>query len=54
MLYREEHIKLDYSKVDAPNLDHDALLKVFVANTDNEMPSYTPNRPTVIICPGGG
>lgn len=53
MLYREEHIKLDYSKVDAPNHDHDALLKVFVANTDNEMPSYTPNRPTVIICPGG-
>ena len=53
MLYREEHIKLDYSKVEAPNLDHEALLKIFVANTDNEMPSYTQKRPTVIICPGG-
>lgn len=53
MIFREEHIKLDYSKVDAPDLGHDALLKVFVANNDNEMPGYNPARPTVLIFPGG-
>ncbi len=55
MIYREEKITLDYSKVDAPNLLHTALLKVFVANDNNEMKdNYIPKRPTVIICPGGG
>ncbi len=54
MIYREEIIKLDYSKVDAPNLGHEALLKVFIANTDKEMKDkYLPKRPTVIVCPGG-
>ena len=54
MIYREEKIKLDYSKVDAPNLGHEAVLKIFAANTDHEMPKYMPNRPTVLILPGGG
>ncbi len=55
MIYREEKIVLDYSKVDAPNLCHDALFKIFIANTDREMKDkYLPKRPTVIICPGGG
>ncbi len=55
MIYREEKINLDYSKVDAPNLGHEALFKVFVANSDKEMKDkYLPKRPTVIVCPGGG
>ena len=54
MIYREEIIKLDYSKVDAPNLGHEAVLKVFAANTDKEMPGYISNRPTVLVLPGGG
>ena len=55
MIYREEKIALDYSKVTAPNLGHTALLKVFIANDSNEMKdNYIPVRPTVIICPGGG
>lgn len=55
MIYREETIKLDYSRVDAPNHNHEALFKIFIANTDKEMKDkYLPKRPTVIICPGGG
>lgn len=55
MIYREEKIVLDYSKVDAPNHGHEALFKIFIANTDKEMKEkYLPKRPTVIICPGGG
>ena len=53
MKYLEEIIKLDYSKVDAPDLGHEAKFKIFVANNDNEMPSYNPARPTVVIFPGG-
>lgn len=54
MIYLEEKFKLDYSKVDAPDLDHEAFLKVFIPNTENEVSRFSQKRPTVLVLPGGG
>ena len=54
MIYEVKDIKLDYSKVTAPRIDYMPKLKVFIPNDSEEAAKYTPNRPTVLILPGGG
>lgn len=55
MIYFEEKIKLDYSKVDAPCLDHEAVLRVFIPNDKGDVAErYLPKRPTILVLPGGG
>lgn len=53
MLFYKEIIKLDYSKIDAPDEGHVTELFVFIPNDKPEIAQYTPKRPTVIILPGG-
>ena len=54
MIYLEEKIEIDYSKISAPDTGHVATLKVFIPNTEDEISKFTPKRPTVLILPGGG
>ena len=54
MLYIEEIIKLDFSKVDAPDEGHETTFTLFVPNNEQRVSEYTKNRPTVIVLPGGG
>lgn len=54
MLFKEEVIKLDYSKIDAKDENHKTVLKIVVPNTEPEVVAYTPKRPTVLVLPGGG
>ncbi len=54
MLYREETISLDFSKVSAPDTGNRAKLCIFIPNNAPTVSNYTPKRPTVIILPGGG
>ena len=54
MLYFEKIIKLDFSKVDAPDEGHETVFKFYVPNEDPHVSNYTPKRPTVIVLPGGG
>ena len=54
MLTFKEIIKLDYTKVDAPNMGHETVFTLYVPNEEERVSCYTPNRPTVIVLPGGG
>ena len=54
MFYEVRDITLDYSKIDAPDTGYVPKLKVFVPNTESEVSKFTPNRPTVLVIPGGG
>ena len=54
MLYIEEIIKLDFSKVDAPDEGHETIFKLYIPNEHPHVSCYTPKRPTVIVLPGGG
>ena len=54
MIYKIKDIELDYSKISAPHIDYVPKLKLFVANDSDESSKYTPDRPTVLILPGGG
>ena len=54
MLYIEEIIKLDFSKVDAPDEGHETSFTLFVPNNEQRVSEYTKKRPTVIVLPGGG
>ena len=54
MLHIEEIIKLDFSKVDAPDEGHETTFTFFVPNNEDRVSEYTKNRPTVIVLPGGG
>lgn len=53
MIYEVNDLKLDYSKISAPKTDYVPRLKVIVPNTDGDAVKYTPNRPTVLVLPGG-
>lgn len=54
MIYEVKDIKLDFSKISAPNTGYIPKLKIFIPNTSEEASKYTPDRPTVLILPGGG
>ncbi len=54
MLYFEEKITLDYSKIDAKDEGNVAVLKIIIPNNSKGISHYSPCRPTVIILPGGG
>ena len=54
MLYYEETIKLDYSKIDAIDEGHETVFQYYVPNEHPHVSTYTPKRPTVIVLPGGG
>ncbi|MDD4495332.1 MAG: alpha/beta hydrolase [Eubacteriales bacterium] len=54
MIYEVKEIKLDYSKISAPNTGYVPKMKVFIPNTEDEVSRYTPKRPTVLVLPGGG
>ncbi len=53
MIHEIKEIKLDYSKIGAPDTGHHTTLECFIPNSDPEISAYTPHRPTVIILPGG-
>lgn len=53
MLCIEEIIKLDYSKVDAPDEKHETKFTLYVPNNEPEVNRYTLKRPTVLVLPGG-
>ncbi|MBQ7399998.1 MAG: alpha/beta hydrolase [Clostridia bacterium] len=54
MLTYNETIKLDYTKLDAPDMGHETTLTLYVPNEERHVAAYTPKRPTVIVLPGGG
>ncbi len=54
MICIEEKIKLDYSKIDAEDMGHETVFKLYIPNEDPTVSCYTPSRPTVIVLPGGG
>ena len=54
MLHIEETIKLDYTKIDAPDEGHETVFKLYIPNEHEHVSCYTPKRPTVIVLPGGG
>ena len=54
MLYIEEIIKLDFTKIDAPDEGHETIFKLYIPNEHEHVSVYTPKRPTVIVLPGGG
>ena len=54
MLTFNEIIKLDFSKVDAPDMGHETTFTFYVPNNEERVSIYTPKRPTVIVLPGGG
>ncbi|MBP5245902.1 MAG: alpha/beta hydrolase [Clostridia bacterium] len=54
MIYERIDLKLDYSKIDAPDTGYVAKMDLYVPNESREASAYTPKRPTVIVLPGGG
>ncbi len=55
MIYEVNNIELDYSKIDAPKIDFQPYMRVYVPNTEGDTVKYTNGtRPTVVILPGGG
>lgn len=54
MLTYNEIIKLDYSKLDAPDMGHETKFTFYVPNEEKEVRVYTEKRPTVLVLPGGG
>ena len=54
MLTFNEIIKLDFSKIDAPDMGHETTFTFYVPNNEERVSVYTPKRPTVIVLPGGG
>ncbi len=54
MIYGVSTIKLDYSKIDAPVKDRDAVLKVYVSGDNEELARFGTKRPLVLVLPGGG
>ena len=54
MIYKTKDIELDYSKISAPHTDYVPKLRLLIPNDCDENVKYTPDRPTVLILPGGG
>ncbi len=54
MIYKTKDIELDYSKISAPRTDYVPKLRLLIPNDCDENVKYTPDRPTVLILPGGG
>ena len=53
MIYEVKDIKLDYSKISAPDTGHVPELKIFVSGDSAEMARFGTTRPMVLILPGG-
>ncbi len=53
MIYEVTDINLDFSKIDAPAIEHKAQLKVYIPADNQEVGNYCMARPMVLILPGG-